>query len=53
LDYQKADADQKFEQYVAASQGHPAELERAFIMGIEIGSSISKSYKAFISNLCA
>ena len=54
LDYQMADVNQKIQQYVAASQGHSAELDRAFIMAIEIGSFIYlfclfKSYNAFIS----
>ena len=40
LDYQKADIDQKIQHYIAASQGHSAELDSAFIMGIEIGLSI-------------
>jgi len=40
LNYQKADIDQKIRQHVAASQSHSAELDRAFIMAIEIGSSI-------------
>ncbi len=40
LDYQRADIDQKIQEYVAASQGHSVKLDSAFIMGIEIGSSI-------------
>jgi len=40
LDYEKADVDQKIQKYVAASQGHSAELDRAFIMGIDFGLSI-------------
>ncbi len=54
LDYQKADVDQQIQQYVGASQGPSAELDKAFIKGIEIGSSIFscrfKSYRACISN---
>jgi len=40
LDYQKSDVDQKIRQYVGASQGPSAELDKAFIMGVEIGLSI-------------
>ncbi len=37
LEYQRADVDQKIQQHVAvASQGHSAELDKAFIMGIEL-----------------
>ncbi len=39
LDYQMADADQKIQQFVATSQGYSAELDKAFIMAIDIGSS--------------
>jgi len=39
MDYQKADVDQKVQQHVTTSQGH-SELDRAFIMSIEIGLSI-------------
>ncbi len=39
LDYPKVDVDQKIWQYVE-SRGYSAELDSAFIMGIEIGSSI-------------
>ena len=38
LDYQKADVDQKIHQYIGASEGPSAELDKAFIMDIEIGS---------------
>jgi len=40
LDYQKADVDQQIQQYVATSQTHSGELDRDFIMAIEIGLSI-------------
>ncbi len=40
LDYQKADVNQKIQQYVGASQGPSAKLDKVFIMGIEIGLSI-------------
>ncbi len=40
LDYRRSDVNQKVQQYVGTSQGHSAELDKAFIMGIEIGSSI-------------
>ncbi len=40
LDYQEADADQKIQQFVAASEGHSVNLDKAFIMAIEIGPSI-------------
>ncbi len=43
LDYQKADVDQKIQEYVAASQGPSAELDKGFIMAIEIGLSILMS----------
>jgi len=36
LDYQKADIDQKIQQHVAAYQGHSAELDSAFIMGLKL-----------------
>jgi hypothetical protein len=49
LDYEKSDVDQKIQQYVGASQEHSAELDKAFILSIEIGMSILfgpfKSYK--------
>jgi len=38
LDYQQADVDEKIQQYVSASQAPSAELDKAFIMDIEIGS---------------
>ena len=44
LDYQNSDVDQKIRQYIGASQGPSAELDKAFIMGIEIGSSILSVY---------
>ncbi len=55
LDYQKADVNQKIQQYVSASEGPAAKLDKAFIMAIEIGSvrlfsCLFRSYKAFISN---
>ncbi len=55
LDYQQADVDQHIQQYVGASQRPSAELDKAFIMAIEIGSvrlfsCLFNSYKAFISN---
>jgi len=40
LDYQKANVDQKIQQYIGASQRPSVELDKAFIMGIEIGLSI-------------
>ncbi len=40
LDYQMADVDWKIQQYVGASQGPSAELDKAVIMGTEIGLSI-------------
>jgi len=40
LDYQKADVDQKIQEYIATSQGHSAKLDKAFITAIEIGLSI-------------
>jgi len=40
LDYKRADVDQKIQQYIATSQGHSAEQDKAFVMAIEIGSSI-------------
>ena len=36
LDYQRAHVDKKIQKHVMASQGHSAELDRAFIMAIEI-----------------
>ncbi len=55
LDYQKEDVDQKIEQYVGTSEDPSAELDKAFIMSIEIGSvrlfsCLFKLYKVFISN---
>ncbi len=43
LDYHKADVDQKIQLYVGTSQGPSAELDKAFIMAIEIGSSTLNS----------
>ncbi len=40
LDYQKTDVDQKIQQYIGPYQGPSAELDKAFVMDIEIGSSI-------------
>jgi len=40
IDYQKSNLDQKIQQYVATSQGHSVELDKAFIMSIEIGLPI-------------
>ncbi len=51
LDYQKADIDQIIKEYVGACQGPSAELDEAFIMGIEIGSSILLSAQ-IIQSLC-
>jgi len=53
-DYQQAGVDKKIQQYVGASQGPSAELDKAFIMDIEIGlvhlfACLFKSHKAFIS----
>ncbi len=52
LDYQNSDVDQKIQQYIGASQGPSAELDKPFIMGIEIGLSIFLMVQstAFISN---
>ena len=38
LDFQKGDVDQKIQEYIGASEGPSAELDKAFIMAIEIGS---------------
>ncbi len=46
LDYQRAGVDQKIHEYVVASQGPSAERDKAFIMGIEIGSSILVSVQS-------
>jgi len=43
LDYQEVDVDQKIRQHVAASQGHSVELDRAFIMSIEMVRQLSLS----------
>jgi len=43
LDYQKADVDQKIQQYISTCQKPSAELDKAFLMGIEIGLSILSS----------
>ena len=51
LDYQKADVDQKVQEYISACQGPSAKLDEAFIMGIEIGSSILLSAQT-IQSLC-
>jgi len=40
LDYQNSDVDQNIRQYISASDGPSAELDKDFIMGIEIGLSI-------------
>ena len=52
LDCQKEDVDRKIQQYVGTSEGPSAELDKAFIMAIEMDSvclfsCLSKSYKAF------
>jgi len=54
LDYQKADVDQKVQEYISACQGPSAKLDEAFIMAIEIGSVrlfsfLFKSHKTLIS----
>ena len=36
LDYHMAGVDKKIQQHIVASQGHPVELDRAFIMAIEM-----------------
>jgi len=36
LDYQMADVDKKIQQHIVASEECSAELDRAFIMGIEM-----------------
>ena len=51
LDYQKADIDQIIKEYVGACQGPSAELDEAFIRGIEIGLSILLSAQT-IQSLC-
>ncbi len=38
LDYQQADVDQRIQQYIGTSQRPSAELDKDFIMAIEIGS---------------
>ena len=35
LDYQDTDIDQQIQRYVAASQGHSAALDEAFIMAVD------------------
>ena len=52
LNYQRADVDQKIQDYVAASQGHSVELDSAFIMGIEIGLPILMSFQTNFYFLC-
>jgi len=51
-DYQNSDVDQKIRQFISTCQGPSAELDKDFIMGIEIGSSIllSVQSKANFSN---
>jgi len=51
LDYQSADVDPKIRQYIGTCQGPSAEPDKAFIMGIEIGSSILLSAQ-IIQSLC-
>ncbi len=36
LDYHTADVNKKIQQHIVASQGHDVELDRAFIMAIEM-----------------
>ena len=36
LDYHTADVDKKIQQHIVASQGHSVELDRAFVMAIEM-----------------
>ena len=36
LDYQTADVDKKIQQHIVASERHSAELDRAFVMDIEM-----------------
>jgi len=52
LDYQNTDVDKKLQKYIGASQGPSVELDKAFIMGIEIGLSFVFPVQiiAFISN---
>jgi len=51
LDYQKADVDQKIQKYVSTCQRPSAKLDKAFIMGIEIGLSILLSAQT-IQSFC-
>ncbi len=46
LDYQNSDVDQNIQQYIGTSQGPSAKLDKAFIMGIEIGLSILLSVQS-------
>ena len=39
-DYQNSDVDERIRQFISTSQGPSAELDKDFIMGIEIGLSI-------------
>jgi len=53
LDYQRAGIHKKIQQHVVVSKGHSAELDRAFIMAIQMVRHflcLLKSYEAFISN---
>ena len=51
LDYRKAGVDQKVQEYVGACQVPSAQLDEAFIRGIEIGLSILLSAQT-IQSLC-
>jgi len=48
-DYRNANVDQKVQQYVAECGVDSAELDKAFIMAIEIGSSFLMSVQIFQS----
>ena len=42
LDYQEAGVDQQIQRHIAACEGHSVELDRAFIMAVEMGSFYSR-----------
>jgi len=44
LDCQKADVDQKIQQYIGTSQGPSFKLDKAFIMPIEIAATVSNAH---------
>jgi len=47
LEFQKACVDKKIQQHVAACPHHSVELDRAFILAVEIGSSGSVGWNGF------